>query len=144
MGILYENWKFPDCVHFIGAWDRQAVIETIAVVYENTKELRRCVRRLGTIIQSFFCAQSGAGIRLNFWKWANWGLQGDLNPWPRDTGQLSYEATGVGSRSIMCSYVPLKDLKDFPQFTRMIYFMYICDVISFTGTYKRIIDLLPT
>ena len=26
------------------------------------------VRRLGTIIQSIFCAQSGAGIRLNFWK----------------------------------------------------------------------------
>ena len=24
------------------------------------------VRRLGTIIQSIFCAQSGAGIRLNF------------------------------------------------------------------------------
>ena len=28
------------------------------------------VRRLGTIIQSIFCAQSGAGIRLNFWKWS--------------------------------------------------------------------------
>ena len=26
------------------------------------------VRRLGTIIQSIFCAQSGAGICLNFWK----------------------------------------------------------------------------
>ena len=26
------------------------------------------VRRLGTIVQSIFCAQSGAGIRLNFWK----------------------------------------------------------------------------
>ena len=26
------------------------------------------VRRLGTIIQSTFCAQSGAGIGLNFWK----------------------------------------------------------------------------
>ena len=24
---------------------------------------------MGTIIQRFFCAQSGAGIRLNFWKW---------------------------------------------------------------------------
>ena len=33
-----------------------------------------------------------------------------LNPWPRDTGvmlyQLSYEATDVGSRSIVGSYVP--------------------------------------
>ena len=27
------------------------------------------VRRLGTIIQSIFCAQSGASIGLNFWKW---------------------------------------------------------------------------
>ena len=26
------------------------------------------VRQLGTIIQSIFCPQSGAGIRLNFWK----------------------------------------------------------------------------
>ena len=25
------------------------------------------VRRLGTIIQSIICAQSGVGIRLNFW-----------------------------------------------------------------------------
>ena len=30
----------------------------------------RCVRRLGTIIQSIFCAQWEAGIRLNFWKWS--------------------------------------------------------------------------
>ena len=32
-----SNWKFPGCVHFCGAWARQAVIETIAVVYELTK-----------------------------------------------------------------------------------------------------------
>ena len=39
----------------------------------------------------------------------NSGLQRGLNPWPRDTGatlyQLSYEATDVGSRSIVGSYV---------------------------------------
>ena len=34
------------------------------------KELGRCVCRLGTMIQSIFCAQSGAGIHLNFWKWS--------------------------------------------------------------------------
>ena len=28
------------------------------------------VRRLGTIIQSIFCAQSGANIRLTVWKWS--------------------------------------------------------------------------
>ena len=44
----------------------------------------------------------------------NSGLQRGLNPWPRDTGatlyQLSYEATVVGSRSIVGSYVPVKDM----------------------------------
>ena len=37
-----------------------------------------------------------------------------LNPWPRDTGamfyQLSYEASDVGSRSIVGSYVPVKEM----------------------------------
>ena len=44
----------------------------------------------------------------------NSGLQQGLNPWPRDTGamlyQLSYEATDVGSRSIVGSYVPVKKM----------------------------------
>ena len=44
----------------------------------------------------------------------NSGLQRGLNPWPRDTGamlyQLSYEATDVGSRSIVGSYVPMKEM----------------------------------
>ena len=37
-----------------------------------------------------------------------------LNPWPHDYGamlyQLSYEATDVGSRSIVGSYVPVKEM----------------------------------
>ena len=44
----------------------------------------------------------------------NSGLQRGLNPWPRDTGamlyQLSYEATDIGSRSIVGSYVPVKEM----------------------------------
>ena len=36
-GDFISDWKFPDCVYFFGAWARQAVIETIAVVYELTK-----------------------------------------------------------------------------------------------------------
>ena len=44
----------------------------------------------------------------------NSGLQRRLNPWLRDTGamlyQLSYEATDVGSRSIVGSYVPVKEM----------------------------------
>ena len=45
----------------------------------------------------------------------NSGLKRGLNPWPRDfTGamlfQLSYEATDVGSSSIVGSYVPVKEM----------------------------------
>ena len=44
----------------------------------------------------------------------NSGLQRGLNPWPRDTGamlyQLSYEAIDVGSRSIVGSYVLVKEM----------------------------------
>ena len=46
----------------------------------------------------------------------NLGLQRGLNPWPRDTGamlyQLSYEATDVGSRSIVRSYISVKEMSD--------------------------------
>ena len=42
------------------------------------------------------------------------GLQRGLNPWPRNTGamlyQLSYEAIDVGRRSIVGSYVPVKEM----------------------------------
>ena len=52
-------------------------------------------------------------LRKEAWK-KNSGLQRGLNPWPRDTGamlyQLSYEATDVGSRSIVGSYVPVKEM----------------------------------
>ena len=36
----------------------------------NQKNSEDAVRRLGTIIQSIFCAQSGASIRLAVWKWS--------------------------------------------------------------------------
>ena len=46
--------------------------------------------------------------------WKILGLQRGLNPRPRDIGamlyQLSYEATDVGSRSIVGSYVPVKEM----------------------------------
>ena len=66
-GDFISNWKFPDYVHFFGAWSRQAVIETIVVVYELPKRTQE--KLLGTIMQSIFCAQSRASIRLNFWKY---------------------------------------------------------------------------
>ena len=50
-------------------------------------------------------------LRKEAWKK---GLQRGLNPWPYDTGamlyQLSYEATDVRSRSIVGSYVPVKEM----------------------------------
>ena len=51
------------------------------------------------------------------WKWRNdRRSERGLNPWPRDTGamlyQLSCEATDVGSRSIVGSYVPVKEMSD--------------------------------
>ena len=39
-------------------------------VRTHEKNSGETVRRLGTIIQSIFCAQSGASIRLTFWKWS--------------------------------------------------------------------------
>ena len=36
-GNFISNWRFPDCVHFFGAWATQAMIETIAVMYEHMK-----------------------------------------------------------------------------------------------------------
>ena len=46
-GNFISNWKFPDCVHFFGAWARQAVIETIAVVYEHTKRTQEMCSPIG-------------------------------------------------------------------------------------------------
>ena len=52
-------------------------------------------------------------LRKEAWKKKS-GLQQGLNPWPRNTGamlyQLSYEATDVGSRSIVGSYVLVKEM----------------------------------
>ena len=36
----------------------------------HEKNSGETVRQLGTIIQSIFCAQSGASIRLTVWKWS--------------------------------------------------------------------------
>ena len=39
-------------------------------VRTHEKNSGDAVRRLGTIMQSIFCAQSGASIRLTVWKWS--------------------------------------------------------------------------
>ena len=40
-------------------------------VRAHEKNSGDAVRRLGRIIQSIFCAQSGARIRLTIWKWSS-------------------------------------------------------------------------
>ena len=46
-GDFISNGKFPQCLHFFGAWARQAVIETIAVVYEHTKRTQEMCSPIG-------------------------------------------------------------------------------------------------
>ena len=51
----------------------------------------------------------------------------DLTILVRCSNQLSYEATDVGSWSIMCSYVPVKKMNVIEK-SYMIYFIYIYHV----------------
>ena len=62
-----ENKSLP-CSHKLGERTVQVWQNNSRCVRTHEKNSRETVRRLGTIIQSIFCAQSGAGIRLNFWK----------------------------------------------------------------------------
>ena len=52
----------------LGERTRQVWRDNSRRIQTHEKNSGETVRRLGTIIQSIFCAQSGAGIRLNFWK----------------------------------------------------------------------------
>ena len=62
-----ENKSFP-CTHKLGERTGQVWRDNSRRVRTHEKNSGETVCRLGTIIQSIFCAQSGAGIRLNFWK----------------------------------------------------------------------------
>ena len=62
-----ENKSFP-CTHKLGERTGQVWRDNSRRVRTHEKNSGETVRRLGTIIQSIFCAQPGAGIRLNFWK----------------------------------------------------------------------------
>ena len=72
MGILYQNWKFPDCVHFFGTWDRQAVIETIAVVYENTKRTQEMCSPIGHNNTKHFLCPIRSRHPLEFLEMVRW------------------------------------------------------------------------
>ena len=72
MGILYQNWKFPDCRHFFGTWDRQAVIETIAVVYENTKRTQEMCSPIGHNNTKHFLCPIRSRHPLEFLEMVRW------------------------------------------------------------------------
>ena len=57
-----ENKSFP-CTHKLGERTGQVWRDNNRRVRTHEKNSGETVRRLGTIIQSIFCAQSGAGIR---------------------------------------------------------------------------------
>ena len=62
-----ENKSFP-CTHKLGERTGQVWRGNSGRVRTHEKNSGGTVRRMGTIIQSIFCVQSGAGIRLNFCK----------------------------------------------------------------------------
>ena len=64
-----ENGRFP-CTNKLGERSGQLWRDNSRRVRTHEKNSGETVRRLGTIIQSIFCAQSGASIRLTVWKWS--------------------------------------------------------------------------
>ena len=65
-----ENESFP-CTHKLGERTGQVWRDNSRRVRTHEKNSGETVRRLGTIVQSIFCAQSGASIRLTIWKWSS-------------------------------------------------------------------------
>ena len=62
-----ENKSYP-CTHKLGERTGQVWRDNSRRVRTHENNSGETVHRMGTIIHSFFCAQSGAGIRSNFWK----------------------------------------------------------------------------
>ena len=62
-----ENKSVP-CTHKLGERTGQVWQDNSRRVRTHEKNSGETLHRLGTIIQSIFCAQSGAGVPLNFWK----------------------------------------------------------------------------
>ena len=74
--LNYSRWQHPkrSSTHQqlgkLGERTRQLWQDNSRRVRTHKKNSGETVHRLGTIIQSIFCAQSGASIRLTFWKWS--------------------------------------------------------------------------
>ena len=74
MGILYQTESFlTACTSLVAVWcmsQTSSDRNNSRRVRTHEKNLGETVPRLGAIIQTIFCAQSGAGVRLNFWKYS--------------------------------------------------------------------------
>ena len=75
-----ENGSFP-CTHKLGERTGKVWRHNTHRLRTHENNSRETVRRLGTIIQSIFCAQSGASIHSTVWKWSGESrYQGALPP----------------------------------------------------------------
>ena len=119
-----ENKSFP-CTHKLGERTGQVWRDNSCRVRTHEKNSGETVRRLGTIIQSIFCAQSGAGIRLNFWKWSvesrypgalspklenfrpAFSPEPTDSPWVSEDGIFGNGPEGVGTQGIFHPYLKI-------------------------------------
>ena len=96
MGSLYQTESFlTACIHSLL---RRCMSQASRVrvnrlrVRTHQKKSGDAVRRLGTIIQSIFCAQSGVSIRLTVWKWS--GESGVVYHLPQIPGISCWNVNG--------------------------------------------------
>ena len=70
MGSLYQTERFlTACISLVRSQTSRDRVNSRRV-RTHEKQSGDAVRRLGIILQSIFCAQSGASIRLTIWKWS--------------------------------------------------------------------------
>ena len=70
MGSLYQTESFVTaCISLVRSQTNRDGVNSRRV-RNHEKKSGVAVRRLGTILQSIFCVQSRASIRLAVWKWS--------------------------------------------------------------------------
>ena len=74
--------------------------ETTAVVYELMKRTQEMLFRFGTIIQSIFCAQSGANICSTVWKWSGESQYPRVLPSVLEYSETSIKRTPSGPSQV--------------------------------------------
>ena len=90
-----ENESFP-CMHSLDEWTRPVWQDNSHHVRTNEKNSGDAVLRLGTVIQSIFCAQSDAILKRDWWESVlggsstlAWKLLYTFSPDPTDWPRVS-------------------------------------------------------